>query len=65
MAALAHKSTGLDQGANGFLEEERIAATHEELLQPLEPRALTEESVEELLGAFRWQRVEAHLAVGR
>ena len=63
--ALADHDLGLDEGAGALLEEERVALCplDEERLEGGEVGRVTQEGVEQLLGARRGEGVQAHLRV--
>jgi hypothetical protein len=63
-AALAGERVHLHQRPDGFLQEERVPAPDEVLLEWRQPGIVAEERLEELPGALGRQRVQPHLAVG-
>jgi hypothetical protein len=64
-AWLSRQLLRLHQRANRFLQEKRVPALDEELLERGEPGIVAEECLQQLPGALGWERIEPHLAVGR
>src|SRR5262245_1967018 len=64
-SALANQLFRLHQRPHRFLEEERVSALDEKLLQRRKPRFAAEQRIEETARALGWQRVQSYSAVSR
>ena len=62
-AALAHQRLRLHQRPHALLQEERVPALDQELLERLERRVVAEERLQQLAGALGRERIEPELAV--
>src|SRR5262249_57054692 len=65
--ALSDKKLCLDECPNAFLKEERvpIGAVNQELLERTKSAIASNENVEELVSALRWQGIDPELMVRR
>ena len=64
-ATLSRQRLRLHQRPDRLLQEERVPAPDQELLQRREPGIVAEERIQQLSGALGRERVQPHLAVGR
>ena len=62
-SALSLERSGLHEPPDRLLEEERVSAAHQELLERREPGVLAEEGIQELAGALDGQRAQPYVAV--
>src|SRR5262252_2581862 len=64
-SALTHQLFRLHQRSDRLLEEERVSALDEKLLQRRKPRFAAEQPIEEIACALGGQRVQSYSAVSR
>src|SRR5262249_36773010 len=62
-ARLSDQRLRLHQGPNGLLQESRITTPDEQLLERDQPGIVSEQRIEQLLGALRRQPVQSNLTV--